>query len=97
LRSHLGNSMRRYRWPRCKCLDEIYKQSQAWECKVIKAFRRGEDPHRAQKQLEECGQYGPSYYRLLREPPTLEFLAQERHKVMQQLHGRKRLQASEEL
>jgi hypothetical protein len=97
LRSHLGNSTRRHRWPRRKCLDEIYKRSQAWECKVIEAFQTDEDPHRAQKQLGECGQYGPSYYRLLREPPTQEFLAQERHKVLQQLHGRKRLRASVEL
>ena len=68
-----------------------------WERKVVQAFKRDEDPHRAQKQLGDCGQYWPSYYRLLREPPSLEFLAQERHKVMQQLHERKRLQASEEL
>ena len=97
LRSHLGNSTKRYRWPRRKCLDEIYKRSKVWERKVRQAFKRDEDPNRAQKQLGECGQNGPSYYRLLREPPSLEFLAQERHKVMQQLHGRKRLQASEEL
>jgi hypothetical protein len=65
--------------------------------KVIQAFKRDEDPHQAQKQLGECGQYGTSYYRLLREPPSLAFLAQERHKVMQPLHGRKRLQSSEDL
>ena len=62
LRSYLGNSTRRYRWPRRKCLGEIYKRSEAWERKVIQAFKRDEDPHRAQKQLEECEQYGPSYY-----------------------------------
>ena len=97
LRSHLGNSSRKYRWPRRKCLHEIYKRSKAWEQKVVRAFKRDEDPHRAQKQLGECGHYGPSYYRLLTEPPTLEFLSQERQKVMHQLHGRKRLQASEDL
>jgi hypothetical protein len=77
LRSHLGNSTRRYHWPRRKCLDEIYKRSKAWEQKVIQAFKRDENPHRAQKLLRECGQYGPSYYRLLREPPSLAFLAQK--------------------
>ena len=27
LQSHLGNLTRKYRWPRRKCLDEIYKRS----------------------------------------------------------------------
>ena len=93
----MGNSSKRYCWPRRKFLDEIYKRSRAWEQKVERAFKRDEDPHRAQKQLGECGEYRPSYYRLLREPPSLEFLAQERQKVMHRLHGRNRLQASEEL
>jgi len=97
LRSHLGNSTKRYRWPRRKCMDEIYKRSKAWEQKVERAFKRDEDPHRAQKHLGTCGDTRPSYYRLLREPPSLEFLAQERQKVLNQLHGRKRLQALEEL
>ena len=47
--------------------------------------------------MGECGEYGPWYYRLLTEPPSLEFLAKERHKILKKLHGRKRLQASEEL
>ena len=97
LRSHLGNSKRKYKWPRRRCLQEIRKCSKAWESKVKRAFKRVEDPHRAQKHLGECGEYGPWYYRLLTEPPSLEFLAMERHKIMKKLHGRKRLQASEEL
>jgi hypothetical protein len=34
---------------------------------------------------------------LLTEPPSLEFLAKERHKILKKLQGRKRLQASEGL
>ena len=97
LRSHLGNSKRKYKWPRRSCLQEIRKCSKAWESKVKRAFKRDEDPHRAQKHLGECGEYGPWYYRLLTEPPSLEFLAKERHKILTKLQGRKRLQASEEL
>jgi hypothetical protein len=97
LRSHLGYSSWKNRWPRHKCLQEIYKRRKAWEQKVKRALKRNEDPDRAQKQLGEGGQYEPSYYRLLTELPTLDFLAQERQKVMHQLHGREQLQASEDL
>ena len=62
LRSHLGNSKRKYEWPRRLCLQEIRKCSKAWESKVKRAFKRDEDPHRAQKHLGECGEYGPWYY-----------------------------------
>ena len=34
LRSHLGKSSRKYRWPRRKCLEEIYKRSKGKQ-KVI--------------------------------------------------------------
>jgi hypothetical protein len=49
--------------------------------------------------MGEWFEYGPWYYYrfLVTEPLTLEFLMQERHNVIKQLHGRKRLQASVEL
>jgi hypothetical protein len=40
--------------PEAKCLQEIYKRSKAWEQKLVRAFKRDEDPHRAQKQLGKC-------------------------------------------
>ena len=60
LRSHMGNSSTRYCWPRRKCLEEIYKRSRAWEQKVERAFKRDEDPHRAQKQLGNVANMDPA-------------------------------------
>ena len=78
-------------------MHQIMQASQEWENKVQRAFKRDKDPHRAQKQLGECGEFGPWYYRLITEPPNLGFLDGERRKVMKQLQGRKILHASEEL
>ena len=78
-------------------MHQIMQASQEWEKKVQRAFKRGKDPHRAQKPLGECGEFGPWYYRLLTEPPNLGFLDGKRRKVLKQLQGRKIHHASEEL
>jgi hypothetical protein len=97
LRSHMGNSSRKYLWPRRTWMHQITQASQEWEKKVQRTFKRDKDPHRAQKQLGECGEFGPWYYRLLTEPPHLSFLEEKRRKVMKQLQGRRILHVSEEL
>ena len=78
-------------------MHQITQASQEWEKKVQRDFKRDKDPHRAQKQLGECGEFRPWYYRLITEPPNLGFPEEERRKVMKQLQGRKILHASEEL
>ena len=65
---------------------DIGPQHPQWGRKLWRTYQDGWSPTllalQAHLQLGECGQYGPSYYRLLREPPSLEFLTQKRHKVM---------------
>ena len=38
-------------------MHQIMQASQEWENKVQRAFKRDKDPHRAQKQLGECGEF----------------------------------------
>jgi hypothetical protein len=70
-------------------MHRITQTNQEWEKKVQRAFKRDKDPHRAQKHLGECREFGSWYYRLI--------LEATRRKVMKQLQGRKILHASEEL
>ena len=77
LQSRMGNSSRKYLWPRRTWMHQITQASQEWEKKVQRAFKRDKDPHRAQKQLGECGEFGPWYYRLITEPPHMGFLEEE--------------------